>query len=46
MLKGMVIPGDMVEEEDEESVSLDGYRTPSPEEYMFRPLATSPPSAG
>ena len=48
MLSDMVIPGDMVEEEDEEStedVSSDGYRTPSPEEYVFKPLAT-PPSAG
>ena len=43
MLIGMVIPGDAVEEEDEEStegVSSDGYRTPSPssEEYVFKPL--------
>ena len=46
MLKGMVIPGDMVEEEYEGSASSDGYRTPSPEEYMFRPLAIPRPSAG
>ena len=43
MLKGVVIPGDMVEEEDEEGVSSDGYRTPSPEAYVFKPLATPPP---
>ena len=51
MLSGMVIPGDAVEGEDEEStegVSSDGYRTPSPssEEYVFKALATTPPSAG
>ena len=40
MIKGMVIPGDMVEEE---GVSSDGYRRPSPKEYMFKPLAISPP---
>ena len=31
MLSGMVIPGNVVEEEDE-GVSSDGYRTPSPDE--------------
>ena len=49
MLKGMVIPGDMVEEEDEEGtedVGSDGYRAPSPEEYVFKPLTTPLPSAG
>ena len=30
MLSGMAIPGDVVEEEDE-GVSSDGYRTPSPD---------------
>ena len=39
MLKGMVIPGDMVEEGEDEGVSADdSSRTPSPkEEYMFEP---------
>ena len=49
MLSGMVIPGDAVEEEDEEStegVSSDGYRTPSSEEYELRPHTVPPPSAG
>ena len=39
MLNGMVIPGDMVEEEDEEStegVSSDSYRTPSPDVHACR----------
>ena len=43
MLSGMVIPGNMVEEEDEEStegVSSDGYRAPSRDVYVFKPLAT------
>ena len=43
MLSGMVIPGDVVEEEDE-GVSSDGYRTPSPD-FMSRPIDT-PPSIG
>ena len=49
MLSGMVIPGDAEEEEDEEStegVSSDGYRTPPPGEYVFKPLATPPTAAG
>ena len=49
MINGMVIPGDMVEEEeDEEStegVSSDGYRTPSPG-VMVTPVVTPPPSGG
>ena len=48
MLTGVVIPGDMVEEEDEEStegVSSDGYRTPSPG-VMVTPTVTPPPSDG
>ena len=47
-LSGMVIPGYMVEEEDEEStegVSSDGYRTPSPG-VMTTPVVTPPPSGG
>ena len=42
MLSGMLIPGDMVEEEDEESTegaSSDGYSTPTP-------VVTPPPSRG
>ena len=42
MLSGMVIPGDMVEEEygeSSEGVSSDGYRTPTP-------VVTPPPSGG
>ena len=48
MISGLVISGDMVEEEDEKStegVSSGGYRTPPPE-YMSTPVVTSPPSAG
>ena len=44
MLSDMVIPGDMVEEEDKESTegaSSDGYRTPSP-----GVSPTPPPSGG
>ena len=44
MLSGMVIPGDMVEEEDEEStesVSPDGYRTPPPD-FMSTSNVTHP----
>ena len=49
MLSGMVIPGDAVEEEDEEStegVSSDGFWTPSPDEDVFRPLTTHPLNGG
>ena len=48
MLSGMVIPGDMVEEEEEEStegVSSDGYRTPSPG-VISTPAVIPPPSGG
>ena len=46
MLRGMVIPGDMIEEEEEyeestEGTSSDGYRTPSP-----GILPTTPPRGG
>ena len=44
MLSGMVIPGDVVEEEDEGG-SSDGYRPPSPG-IMSRPIATPPSSGG
>ena len=44
MLSGMVMPGDVVEEEDE-SVSSDGYRTPSPD-VTSTPIAIPPPSGG
>ena len=49
MLSGMYIPGDAVEEEDEEGtegVSSDGSRSPLPEEYVSSPLAAPPPYAG
>ena len=48
MLSGMVLPGDDVDEKDEstEGVSSDGVWIPSPDEDVFRPLTTSPPSGG
>ena len=40
MLKGMVIPGDVVEEE-EGDVSSDDFRVPQPEEGIRRPVTTA-----
>ena len=48
MVSGMVIPRDVVEEEDEKSaegVSSDGYRTPSPG-VKSTPVVTPPNSTG